>query len=184
MYVYNTSVFVYNKGMPIRRTCVYCGKEFSTKQFFIDKGQGKYCSRDCAYAHRKKGKECTCAVCGKKTYKTMTQLERSKSRKYFCSKGCQTVWRNTQFVGEKHANWKDGNYAYKSVLSRAGIAPVCIMCGNTDSRVMAVHHRDENRKNNKVENLVWICHNCHHLVHYHEDEKKRLAKKPIMVPIA
>lgn len=170
--------------MGIIRLCLYCGKEFSTKQFFLDKGQGKYCSRECGYAKRRKGRVYPCALCGKETYKTVTQINRYQSGKYFCSKPCQTTWRNTQFVGNKHANWKDGHYAYKSVLSRAGIPPICIMCGSNDSRVLAVHHRDQNRKNNAVENLVWICHNCHHLVHYHKVEKDRLAKKPMMVPIA
>jgi predicted HNH restriction endonuclease len=43
---------------------------------------------------------------------------------------------------------------------------VCVLCKVSDKRILAVHHKDNNRKNNKVENLVWLCHNCHILVHH------------------
>ena len=65
------------------------------------------------------------------------------------------------------SNWKDGMYAYRSVLTRHKVSAKCTLCGTKDKRVLAVHHVDENRKNNKVENLRWLCHNCHHLVHYY-----------------
>ena len=118
-------------------------------------------------------------MCGKKSYKSKVNLGRSKSGKFFCSKSCQTKWRNQEFVGPKHANWTGGKYSYRSVLTRNKVLKVCFLCKTKDVRVMAVHHKDRNRKNNKVENLVWLCHNCHHLVHYYKDEQDK-----IMVPIA
>ena len=35
------------------------------------------------------------------------------------------------------------------------------------------------RKNNSVSNLIWLCHNCHHLVHHYKNETKNF-----MVPVA
>ena len=35
-----------------------------------------------------------------------------------------------------------------------------------------------NRINNNVDNLVWLCHNCHHLVHYYEVDQEKF-----MVPM-
>jgi 5-methylcytosine-specific restriction endonuclease McrA len=50
------------------------------------------------------------------------------------------------------------------------------LCGEGDIRMLAVHHIDQDRKNYKVENLVWLCHNCHHLVHHYEVERRRLME--------
>jgi predicted HNH restriction endonuclease len=40
--------------------------------------------------------------------------------------------------------------------------------------MLVVHHIDENRNNNNHENLIWLCYNCHHLVHNYPDEKAKL----------
>jgi len=117
-----------------------------------------------------------CYVCNKEIYKPLRALINSKSKKYFCGKSCQTKWRNSEFVGPKHANWKHGSASYKSVLSRHNIPKKCILCKTTDTRVLAVHHIDENHSNNALENLAWLCHNCHHLVHHDRVEKERFFK--------
>jgi len=93
---------------------------------------------------------------------------------FFCGKSCQTKWRNSEFIQEKHANWKTGRNAYRSVMRRSGIKKICLLCKTDDIRVLAVHHVDKDRKNNNIENLVWLCHNCHHLVHQYEEGQKQL----------
>lgn len=159
--------------MPIVKKCLICNSEFFTKSYFIKHGGGKYCSVNCHHLSLKNGKKVNCFVCGKEVYKQLKALDNSKSGNYFCSKSCQTVWRNTTFIGPKHANWKNGMYSYKSVLTRHKVPAVCKLCRIKDRRVLAVHHIDKNRKNNKVENLSWLCHNCHHLVHRYKDEMSR-----------
>jgi len=52
-------------------------------------------------------------------------------------------------------------------MKRAGRIPVCEVCKMVDERVIVVHHKDRNRKNNEIENLAWVCRNCHFLVHYY-----------------
>lgn len=156
--------------------CASCEKAFHVKPFWIKKGYGKYCSLECKYKGSRTGKEVACFLCGKVSYKSGKDLQRSKSETYFCSKSCQTTWRNQEFIGSKHANWTGGEYSYRSVLPRSGIEKVCTLCKTTDSRVMAVHHIDKNRKNNVVSNLAWLCHNCHHLVHHHKEEAKKFVK--------
>jgi phage pi2 protein 07 len=32
-----------------------------------------------------------------------------------------------------------------------------------------VHHRDRNRENNKMDNLLLLCPNCHSMLHYNFD---------------
>jgi hypothetical protein len=159
--------------MPLIKKCECCGDSFRTKPSYVELGWGKYCSRACHHKKLKKGKVLFCDLCNAETYKSPKSLKRSKSKKFFCTKSCQTKWRNVQYIQEKHPNWKGGRYAYRSVLSRYKIKPQCRLCHTVDERVLAVHHIDENRKNNRVENLSWLCHNCHHLVHRYADVREK-----------
>ncbi len=158
--------------------CARCGKEFYAKPYWLKKGWGKYCSADCHHLATRTGEYKTCHVCGTVTYKTKKQLRGSKSGFFFCSKSCQTKWRNQVFIGEKHANFKTGEFVYRAVMERNKVPKKCKLCKTEDHRVLAVHHIDRNRKNNALENLVWLCHNCHFLVHHHESERQK-----IMVPM-
>lgn len=155
--------------------CKKCAKEFYAKPYWIRNGAGKYCSSRCKNLGSRTGEELACFVCGKASYKTQKQLKRSKSGKFFCSKSCQTKWRNTEFVGSKHGNWRNGEYVYKSILLRNNVSPQCKLCGLNDKRVLAVHHIDKNHKNNGIDNLAWLCHNCHHLVHHDRQESERFG---------
>ncbi len=150
--------------------CKICNKEFYVKPSHLKMGYGKYCSRECHYEAQKKGKFVVCDVCGVTTWKAPKALKNSKSGKFFCSKKCQTVWRNKHFSGKKHANWKGGEHTYRRIMKVNKITPVCKKCKLKDERVLVVHHVDCNRKNNDIENLVWLCYNCHRLVHNHNQK--------------
>ena|SRR3989338_6079386 len=162
--------------------CKMCFSSFEAKPAFLKLGWGKYCSSRCQYKSFRTGEHMRCAICKDRIYKSQASLKRSKSKKYFCSKSCQAKWRNSQYVGTKHLGWKNGISAYRDILLRAGGTICCSLCMTKDRRVLAVHHRDENRTNNKLENLVWLCHNCHHLVHHDKviklkfSERVRIAK--------
>ncbi len=158
--------------------CQRCGKIFYAKPFWAKKGYGKYCSAKCHHTAMRTGQEKTCSVCGKLSYKTQKSLKGSKSGKFFCSKRCQTLWRNQLYIGDKHKNFKTGEFVYRAVMERARVPKTCSLCKTTDYRVLAVHHIDKNRKNNRLENLAWLCHNCHFLVHHYEEERLRF-----MVPM-
>jgi hypothetical protein len=164
--------------MALFRACRACGRQFRTKLFYVRRGFGKYCSRSCSYESKRKGEIVSCATCGKDIYRKPRLLRLSKSKKYFCSKSCQTQWRNIVFIGPKHANWKHGRQAYRSVLGRAHRQKICEVCKTIDERVLAVHHKDRNRLNNTLENLAWLCHNCHFLVHHYDVGRDRGLLKP------
>jgi hypothetical protein len=104
-------------------------------------------------------------------------LSHSKSRKYFCSKTCQTKWRNQIYSGSNHPFWLGGLRTYRKVLRVSGKKMECRLCLSTEARVLAVHHLDKNRKNNALKNLIWLCHNCHFLIHHYDKELERLEKK-------
>ncbi len=151
--------------------CVTCKNPFYSKPSWIQKGFGKYCSTKCYRSTLRKGRDIACEICGRSTYKQAKDIDRSKSGKFFCNKSCQTRWRNQLYIGELHKNFTTGESSYRVVLARARILKLCRLCKTSDSRVLAVHHIDKNRKNNKLTNLAWLCHNCHFLVHQYEGER-------------
>ena len=154
--------------------CKACKKKFQTKPSHIKLGWGKFCSKTCATTASKKGKRVHCAVCNKEVYRSLRDIGRSESSKYFCGKSCQTLWRNQLYSGDNHSNFKHGTASYREKMKRSGIKKVCTLCKTNDFRVLAVHHIDKNRKNNSIENLAYLCHNCHHLVHRYPQERDKL----------
>lgn len=161
--------------MPIV-LCKICSKKFYGKPFFLKRGHAKYCSQECMRIGSRTGKIVKCSLCDKEVYKTKKALRVSKSKTYFCTKSCQTKWRNSIFIGAKHSNYKNGLYSYRSVLSRHKVPKVCKLCKTNDVRLLAVHHIDHIRNNNSISNLVWLCHNCHFLVHHDKDEEKKFME--------
>jgi predicted HNH restriction endonuclease len=51
------------------------------------------------------------------------------------------------------------------------------LCGKDDKRIIAVHHIDKNRSNNKLKNLAWLCYNCHFLVHHYSEIREKFLLK-------
>ena len=155
--------------------CKKCGKSFNVKPHWLNVGYGIYCSANCHHASMRTGKNVSCAICGKPAYKTQKALKGSKSGKFFCSKSCQTQWRNQLYIGSAHKNFKTGEFVYRAKMERHKVPKICRLCKTEDHRVLAVHHLDKNRKNNALGNLAWLCHNCHFLVHHDESERGKLV---------
>ena len=158
--------------------CLICETDFYVKPSHQRYGWGKYCSLICRNKSQLKGKQVHCFICNKQVYRSPKDIKSSDSGKFFCSKSCQTIWRNTiLFTGENHVNWKYGKSAYRKILKNSGILQVCKLCKTEDERVLIVHHLDKNRNNNNVSNLTWLCLNCHYLVHNYSEELKILRDK-------
>lgn len=157
--------------------CKTCSADFYVKPAHVRLGYGKYCSRACHHDGMRRRIPVVCATCGRTVSRTECARKRSKSKRYFCNKSCQTKWRNTVFMGNRHKNWKGGQSSYRDVLKRSNIPLVCSMCKLTDERVLAVHHVDCDRDNNHPDNLIWLCHNCHHEVHYGNLGEQKLRRQ-------
>ena len=59
---------------------------------------------------------------------------------------------------------------YRKLMQREKVDEKCVKCGDNDSRILAVHHIDKDRENNKKENLIYLCMNCHFLVHRYDEK--------------
>ena len=157
--------------------CEICKKSFKVKPSTRGRGWGKYCSKACQFKGQETGKIVSCFICHRQVYRNRSDVGKSKSGKYFCGKSCQAVWRNSMlYFGENHSNWKGGTATYKNVLLRSQVAESCRRCKTKDKRVLIVHHLNGDRNNNSAKNLIWLCHNCHFLIHYHQVEYKKLME--------
>jgi hypothetical protein len=151
--------------------CKECGATFFVKPCWKKAGHGIYCSRTCQYKGRKNGQVKQCFMCKRDVYRSLKYIKKSKSQNFFCSKTCQALWRNSLYTGSLHPNWTTGLYVeYRDILLKTERRQCCQICGESDKRVLCVHHIDSNRKNNVVTNLAWLCYNCHHLVHRHGEK--------------
>lgn len=70
--------------------------------------------------------------------------------------------------GERNHEWKGGTCrstirrTCKRILEKAGIDMfVCQSCGKRSTIRHQVHHKDQNRVNNNVNNLEVLCVRCH-----------------------
>lgn len=121
--------------------CRRCDKDFYVKLNRLEKGWGRYCSNECKHISLQTGDIRACVTCGKGTYKSRKDQRRSMSGNFFCSKSCQTVWRNSVLhIGSDHTNWRTGINVYRDILKRTGVSQVCTKCKTEDARVLAVHH--------------------------------------------
>lgn len=116
----------------------------------------------------KRSVECECAHCGKHITRTLSQLNKSKSGRVFCSRSCAASYNNSEYrTGENNPNWIDGAFRgkyYINVAFRAYKAK-CSMCGLDEECCLEVHHVDGDRSNNTVNNLIILCANCHSRIH-------------------
>lgn len=145
--------------------CSHCHKLFLRKAskhaYAVKHNKPEYCSAKCASDARKNGEFLPCDRCGKLVYRTKAQLQRTGGRVH-CSASCATADYNSQFrTGKNAPAYVQGNRSYRTTaLSYYGA--VCECCGfHEDERLLDVHHIDENRNHNEVENLMVLCPLCH-----------------------
>lgn len=121
----------------------------------------EFICRICGCRYRMKArKSFYCNECGRKK-RSMDVMLRRKREHPETVIGCGSGG-NQQ--GEKNHNYKNGLSHYRdNFLKWNPDICQCEICGSVD--YLVVHHVDQNRKNNKPENLMMLCRSCHAQVH-------------------
>lgn len=153
--------------------CSHCSKLFERDLGQVNQSkqrgcQDTFCSLDCFYRAKKIKHSIivNCSNCGKKIIKTKSAAAKSKTGNLYCSRKCSASKNNTLFKSaENHPNYKNGISLYRKKALIAFEDLKCSQCGFKDIRALEVHHKDKNRKNNDLENLLLLCANCHKIIH-------------------
>lgn len=85
----------------------------------------------------------------------------------FCSYRCCKEYRKKygHLKSNKNPNWKGGinqDYYQRIIKDNLDISS-CSICGS--KKFILIHHKDKNRKNNKLSNLQVLCKSCHSKTH-------------------
>lgn len=135
--------------------CAICGGPFTHISSRCNKA--KYCSRVCYYRSMiGRGRtHYTCRHCGKAFFGSASH------KRVYCSRACNAK--------ERLATWRPSFITVRKQLVRRGRLLRCDQCGfDEEPRILGVHHKDENKRNNELINLAVLCPNCHsreHLKH-------------------
>ena len=162
--------------------CEKCEKEIDGSF-----GSGRFCSRSCANSksHSYETKKKISESCSKikheydeNLYKEKECLQCNKLTKnpIFCSIKCKNQytyeenirkWKNSKFDGSKSGGNAISNFIRRYLFEKFdNKCPICGWCKKntiTNKIPLEVHHIDGKFKNNKEENLILLCPNCHSL---------------------
>src|SRR5690606_4448832 len=64
-----------------------------------------------------------------------------------------------------HQNGNSHNFFHRVAYITLNLPKVCSLCGSTEQ--VHVHHRNMNRGDNSLDNLVIVCNSCHQTVFHH-----------------
>lgn len=154
--------------------CAYCKTAFTT--WAAPSRKAKYCSRGCSNkGSASQAVDIECAQCHKVFKKNQSKLSYSKSGLRFCTKKCKCEAQKLggiRAIMPAHYGTANGinpnshNY-YRNIFSVEEL--VCHRCGYCEfSCAIDIHHKDKNRLNNRKENLIPLCANCHRGLHNNE----------------
>jgi len=115
----------------------------------------KYCSTECRDLVRTTEVVIQCAYCGRYTYKKASVVKRAeiKGSNLYCNRECK----------EHDQAYKGNNYREKAFrFNRVDGKVSCSRCGyDSFEEMLDVHHVDNNRGNNNLNNLEILCVWCH-----------------------
>jgi len=155
------------EGVKVR--CLQCNKEYIARKSFYDKGKCVCCSRACSSLLQRKRIIKKCDFCGKEFERIAASIKNSRTGLLFCSRKCKDLALRLN-SGEKFQKMRPDHYgtangknhyrdkAFEYYLHECANPK----CGyNEDDRLLEVHHRDFDKNNNEIENLVILCCMCH-----------------------
>lgn len=165
-----------NKRTNISLKCQDCGYEWETKAqnvLYLENVTKHHCP-NCWKNQMQNGKFLKCSRCGKEIYRTKSQIEKNQSGYFYCSTTCGNLHKN--LVREQSGEWESSLSTYRKRAFEEYEHRCCVCGWNEDERILEVHHKDEDRRNNHINNLCILCPNCHRKItlHYYsltEDNK-------------
>lgn len=166
--------------------CIGCGKSFDVIPYRV--GRARYCSRKCRFSslpmHNKGVRvrvEKTCIICGK----TFSVIKSRENRAKFCSVKCRSIGAigkprpRPPRIGYKYVNGYRLIFYPKhpnATIANPYIKEHRLVAEKSINRRLtnleAVHHINENKTDNRIENLIILDARTHALLHAKHLHKK------------
>ena len=127
--------------------------------------------------------ELECSYCGKKFRRAKSKTANSKSGLYFCCREHKDLAQQISFglkeIWPEHYDVETSK-AYRPLAFR-NYPHKCAICGwDEDESILEVHHIDECRNHNQLDNLIILCPICHRKLTNHT---YKLIGREQIVPI-
>jgi hypothetical protein len=94
-----------------------------------------------------------CECCGKEYVWEGRLNTKAFTASKFCSRSCSN----------NRSEWWKSNASHYRTIALQNNEHKCVVCGF--DKIVAIHHIDENKKNNDPSNLIPLCPNHHEMVH-------------------
>ena len=136
--------------------CLNCGENHFKLQCQIGRGRGKFCSKLCANKHRQSGTIIKCVLCEVEFYRRFG--DQKKAINQFCSKECYS---NNRIINSKKTTYLKEGAKHKHIIVAEKTLNRSLKKGEV------VHHIDNDKKNNNIENLAVLpSQSIHAKVHF------------------
>ena len=146
--------------------CVICKTPIYRRPSQIENSKGKvFCSMGCYGLSSRR--EIPCKVCGK--------LILAGLNKKTCSRSCANIQRAgiKYKINSPRSKVKSQQALKIRLIEKRG--KKCERCDYNKYQILQVHHKNRNKQDNDLDNLLLICPNCH--AEEHLLEKSWLTKK-------
>jgi hypothetical protein len=161
-----------SRHAPFMKKCEYCDTDFLAHVGRIAKGKDRYCSRHCASEASKTSPTQICLSCGLPFLAKASEVAKNWGK--FCSRTCQG---KNRFAKESNPRWKGGRYIINGY----------VILNTPDGRILehrfileqhlgrklrldeVVHHINENKTDNRLENLLLTTRQKH--IDFHHIKK-------------
>ena len=156
-------------GKNVKRTCKQCGKEFKVWPCIIKKGRGKFCSISCGTTYRN--------LHDNPSWRP--EVRKKISDNHADISGENNPMYGIRLTGDKNPSYIDGRTKYNEYYRMVAFENKeckCEVCGKEGNpKDFDVHHKDKNRKYNKLQNLIIACPSCHRKT-FHKRERDELGR--------
>jgi len=87
--------------------------------------------------------------------------------------------KDTRVDGENNVHWNGGvsELWYRKLMAESQIPAICVDCGTVDR--LHIHHKNKNHRDNRIENLEFVCPKCHRKRHpaiFNDERKRRISE--------